>query len=58
MALRPGTQLPVTASTIGAGKAGVATVGCTFGYGSLEELKDADYLVDAFAELLDLPLFR
>ena len=44
---------------IGAGKAaGVATVGCTFGYGSLEELKDADYLVDAFSELLDLPLFR
>lgn len=44
---------------IAAGKAaGVVTVGCTYGYGALAELKDADYLVDAFAELLDLPLFK
>lgn len=42
-----------------AGKAaGVVTVGCTYGYGALAELKDADYLVDTFAELLELPLFR
>jgi phosphoglycolate phosphatase len=42
-----------------AGKAaGVVTVGCTYGYGAPAELKDADYLVDAFAGLLELPLFR
>jgi len=42
---------------IAAGKgAGVATVGCTWGYGDLPELADADYQVDTFPELLELPL--
>ena len=41
-----------------AGKgAGVLTIGCTYGYGEKIELADADYRVDNFAELLDLPLF-
>ena len=41
-----------------AGKAaGVLTVGCTYGYGAFTELKDADYLIGAFVELLELPLF-
>ena len=41
-----------------AGKgAGVVTIGCTYGYGDLSELTDADYRVDRFAELIDLPLF-
>ena len=43
---------------IAAGKgAGVKTVGCTWGYGDLVELKDADYRVDGFVELLEIPLF-
>lgn len=37
--------------------AGVATVGCTYGYGESEELADVDYRIDRFAELLLLPLF-
>lgn len=39
-----------------AGKgAGVTTVGCTWGYGDLSELADADYRVESFPGLLDLP---
>jgi phosphoglycolate phosphatase len=42
-----------------AGKgAGVVTIGCTYGYGDLEELAGADYRIDRFAELLEHPLFR
>ncbi|HTP65202.1 MAG TPA: HAD-IA family hydrolase [Geobacteraceae bacterium] len=40
-----------------AGKgAGIVTVGCTWGYGDLSELIDADYRIDSFAEILDLPV--
>ncbi|CAG0934617.1 phosphoglycolate phosphatase [Rhodocyclaceae bacterium] len=43
---------------IDAGKgAGVATVGCTWGYGEPAELADADYHVDRFSELIEIPLF-
>lgn len=43
---------------VAAGKAaGVMTVGCTYGYGEKSEVEDADYLVGAFAEILDLPIF-
>jgi len=43
---------------IAAGRgAGVPTVGCTWGYGDPVELKDADYRIDEFAELLEIPLF-
>ncbi len=39
-----------------AGKgAGVVTIGCTYGYGDLGELADADYRIDAFPQLLKLP---
>ena len=38
--------------------AGVVTVGCTYGYGSLSELETADYLVGSFPEIPDLPIFR
>ncbi len=38
-------------------EAGVVTVGCTYGYGDLSELADADYQANSFAEILDLPLF-
>ncbi len=38
-----------------AGKgAGAMTVGCTYGYGDLSELADADYRIDNFAEILEL----
>lgn len=37
--------------------AGVYTVGCSYGYGNLEELSGADFQVHDFASLLDLPLF-
>jgi phosphoglycolate phosphatase len=37
--------------------AGVLTIGCTYGYGDISELDEADYRVDQFAELLKLPLF-
>jgi phosphoglycolate phosphatase len=41
-----------------AGKgAGVVTVGCTYGYGDIIEIEDADYRIDSFPELLALPLF-
>jgi phosphoglycolate phosphatase len=42
-----------------AGKgAGVITVGCTYGYGELSELTDADYRINGFAEILDLPMIN
>jgi phosphoglycolate phosphatase len=37
--------------------AGVVTVGCTYGYGDFAELRDADYRIDAFPQLLGLPFF-
>jgi phosphoglycolate phosphatase len=44
---------------VAAGKAaGVMTVGCTYGYGEMSELEEADYLVDAFPELLELPILK
>jgi phosphoglycolate phosphatase len=44
---------------IAAGRgAGVVTVGCTYGYGELAELAEADYRIDRFPELLELPLFK
>ena len=42
-----------------AGKgSGVVTIGCTYGYGDMDELAGADYRIDSFAELLEHPLFR
>lgn len=38
--------------------AGVVTVGCTYGYGDLAELRDADYRIDALPQLLELPVFN
>jgi phosphoglycolate phosphatase len=38
--------------------AGVVTIGCTYGYGEMNELVGADYRIDRFAELIDLPLFK
>ncbi len=44
---------------IDAGRAaGVPTIGCTWGYGDPRELKDAEYLIDSFPEILDLPIFQ
>ncbi|RQW82708.1 MAG: HAD-IIIA family hydrolase [Geobacter sp.] len=44
---------------IAAGQAaGLATIGCTFGYGDLAEIKDADFLIDSLPELLKLPLLN
>jgi phosphoglycolate phosphatase len=41
-----------------AGKgAGVITIGCSYGYGDISEIQDADYRIDRFPELLDLPIF-
>ncbi len=43
---------------VAAGKAaGILTVGCTYGYGELSEVEGADYVVEAFQEILDLPIF-
>lgn len=43
---------------VAAGKgAGVTTVGCTWGYGELSEIADADYLVDSYDALVALSLF-
>lgn len=40
---------------IAAGRdAGVTTIGCCYGYGDEVELKDADYVVDSFAGLLQV----
>ena len=36
--------------------AGVVTVGCSYGYGDAIELSGADYRIDTFAGLLELPL--
>lgn len=42
-----------------AGKgAGVVTIGCSYGYGDIMEVEDADYLIGNFSELPDLPIFR
>jgi phosphoglycolate phosphatase len=38
--------------------AGVVTVGCMYGFGNRLELAEADYRIDSFAELMELPLFR
>ncbi len=38
--------------------AGIATVGCTFGYGDLAELENATWQIDSIAELLELPCLR
>jgi phosphoglycolate phosphatase len=38
--------------------AGVVTVGCAYGYGDITELAEADYRIDRFAELLELPPFK
>jgi phosphoglycolate phosphatase len=38
-------------------KAGAVTIGCSYGYGDIGEIQDADYRIDRFPELLDLPLF-
>jgi phosphoglycolate phosphatase len=44
---------------VAAGKAaGVMTVGCTYGYGDMSELVEADYLVETFPELLELPILK
>jgi phosphoglycolate phosphatase len=37
--------------------AGVTTIGCTYGYGDIAELADADCRIDDFAELMELQLF-
>ncbi|HEX8960494.1 MAG TPA: HAD-IA family hydrolase [Geobacteraceae bacterium] len=43
---------------VAAGKgAGVITVGCAYGYGDVDELAGADFLVTALSELWGLPLF-
>jgi phosphoglycolate phosphatase len=36
--------------------AGTVTVGCTWGYGDISELAEADCRIDRFAELMELPL--
>lgn len=36
--------------------AGVITVGCTYGFGELSELAEANFRITAFAELLQLDL--
>lgn len=38
--------------------AGVMTIGCTYGYGDISELGEADCRIDSFAELIDLPFFN
>jgi len=44
---------------IAAGQAaGMATIGCTFGYGDLAEIEDADFLIDSLPVLLKLPLLN
>lgn len=43
---------------IAAGKAAaMVTIGCSYGYGDMAEIADADYRIDAVPELLELPLF-
>ena len=44
---------------IAAGRgANVITIGCTYGYGDISELAEADYRIGRFAELVELPLFK
>jgi phosphoglycolate phosphatase len=44
---------------IAAGKgAGVVTIGCTYGYGDISELAEADCRIDCFADLAGLPIFN
>lgn len=44
---------------IAAGRgAGVVTIGCRFGYGDEAELAESDHIIDSFAQLLELPLFK
>ena len=38
--------------------AGVITIGCRYGYGDAAELAGADYRVDAFTELLGIPVLQ
>jgi phosphoglycolate phosphatase len=43
---------------IAAGRgAGVMTIGCTYGYGDISELAEADCRIGSFAELVDLQVF-
>jgi len=43
---------------IAAGKAAsMVTIGCSYGYGDMAEIADADYRIDAVPELLEAPLF-
>lgn len=43
---------------IAAGRgAGVMTIGCTYGYGEISELAEADCRIDRFAQLIELPVF-
>jgi phosphoglycolate phosphatase len=59
--VEPGNAVIVgdSINDIAAGKAAkVFTVGCTYGYGDLPEIEDADYRIDSLPELPDLPLFR
>lgn len=56
----PGQALMVgdSRNDILAGKnAGIATVGCNYGYGDGSELAAADYRISSLAELISLPLF-
>ncbi len=39
-------------------RAGVVTIGCSYGYGDISELEKADYRIDHFADLAGLPLFN
>jgi len=42
---------------ISAGRAaGVATVGCSFGYGGTSDLAEANWIIDTFPKLLSLPI--
>ncbi len=38
--------------------AGIATVGCTFGYGDFAELENATWKIDSIGELLKLPVLQ
>lgn len=38
--------------------AGIATVGCTFGYGDMTELEDATWRIGSIPELLEVPALR
>jgi phosphoglycolate phosphatase len=36
--------------------AAVVTIGCTYGYGDISELAEAEFLIDRFADLAELPI--